>query len=679
MLTARAWWLLFLAVVMLLVGLYGGYSLLVVLGLTLLAWVSYEGILFVFRVRWVVRDLQLERHLRDEQGRVTTLWSGRSFHVETTLALRGVFPLPYVTWSEMVPFGIEVSAGSVNGDGSLAPKEPLKLTYTVIPRGAGQVRFEGAKVVITDLQGLFCHTTFVRQPTTLRVLPALIQAEAQTATTKRYNLLPPPGINRLPRPGSGSELLDLRDYMPGDPPKTIAWKVSARRDKLITKEYESEVPVRCTLFLDTAQSVRLGARGMTPLARLVEIAAATAQANMGIRDLTGLCLFDETRVTKLLRPARTRRQLIQILNTLADAAALVPSVETAQGEPLLLAAYAFAREVYPDLLRAPVNRVPWWLPIVSPTPGPWVTKVGRGEDTYRVIFLVLGTLVYLLGWAGVLVLTSQSYQEVIPEEWFNEEIDIPPLEFLIGAELLWGCIFYPVWVSIIRDVLPAIVSTRRRRFTRYRKQLAAVLSRRYDLGPGGLELLFQDDDRLGVYLQRFLEEHQIPFTPTLYDAKGQYLFRSAQKVEVLAGALLRAVGKGHDNELFVLLVDLLDVQDDLAPLLRAVKVALGRHHQVLVVCPWPHGVEPPGDKPPSEYPPEAPPARAPALNLTALKARELRRFIRRQLTRRYHESFHQLRRTFARLHVPVVCAASDESVHLLLERLDRLRGMRKRR
>ena len=64
--------------------------------------------------------------------------------------------------------------------------------------------------------------------------------------------MPPPGMHRLkPTRQRGSELLDLREYRPGDPPKTIAWKASARRDMLITKEFENDVPVRCTLFLDT--------------------------------------------------------------------------------------------------------------------------------------------------------------------------------------------------------------------------------------------------------------------------------------------------------------------------------------------------------------------------------------------------------------------------------------------
>ena len=124
----------------------------------------------------------------------------------------------------------------------------------------------------------------------------------QLASTKRHNLLLPPGIHRFRQPGSGSELLDLRDYLPGDPPKTIAWKVSARRDRLITKEFESEVPVRCTLFVDTSSSVRVPALCGTlserschgkALDRLIDIAAGVLHSNAGIRDLTGLCLFDE--------------------------------------------------------------------------------------------------------------------------------------------------------------------------------------------------------------------------------------------------------------------------------------------------------------------------------------------------------------------------------------------------
>src|SRR5262249_5025602 len=162
-------------------------------------------------------------------------------------------------------------------------------------------------------------------------------------------------------PGSGGKRPAPRDSPPGAPPRTIAWKVSARRDRLITKEFESEVPLRCTLFVDTSSSVRAGPRGKNALARLTSIAATAAQANASVRDLTGLCLFDEHRV-RLLRPARTAPPLAQVMNLLAEAAVLPPTSGQAPVNDLLPVAYAFAQEVYPYLLRKEVNHVPFWLP-----------------------------------------------------------------------------------------------------------------------------------------------------------------------------------------------------------------------------------------------------------------------------------------------------------------------------
>src|SRR5262249_46229442 len=127
----------------------------------------------------------------------------------------------------------------------------------------------------------------------------------------------------------------------------------------------------------------------------------------------------------------------------------------------------------------------------------------------------------------------------------------------------------------------------RRRLARQRKPLAALLSVRYGLGPGGLELLLANDELQSSLVQRFLAEHHVPYPLPLYDRKGQYRFASVAKIEVLARMLTRAVGKGHDNELYVLLVDLLELSDSLGVLLRAIKVALARHHRVMVICPWP--------------------------------------------------------------------------------------------
>ena len=160
----------------------------------------------------------------------------------------------------------------------------------------GVARFEGVRLHVTDYQGFFYHGSVLRRVECYPVLPIVQNVDAMSAVSKQRNQLLPPGIHRLRAGGSGSELLDLRDYMTGDPPKTIAWKVSARRDRLITKVFENEVPIRCTLFVDVSSSVRVPTRRGTALQRLIDIAGAVMRANVHVRDLTGLCLFDEQRL-----------------------------------------------------------------------------------------------------------------------------------------------------------------------------------------------------------------------------------------------------------------------------------------------------------------------------------------------------------------------------------------------
>jgi len=208
---------------------------------------------------------------------------------------------------------------------------------------------------------------------------------------------------------------------------------------------------------------------------------------------------------------------------------------------------------------------------------------------------------------------------------------------------------------------------------RWRKRMAALLSVQYQLAPGGLAVLLEDDECFSLYLQRFLADHHVPYTLPLYDDSGKYLFAAPEKVEVLARGLLRAVGRGRDNELFVLLADLLELSDELEPLLRAVKVALARHHQVMVICPWPAGVAWQGSRHADSQRPEQGRGRL-SLDLRATGAKH-GSFLQKLTTERFHQAFRRLQRAFARLGVPVICARDSEPARLVIERMNRLRPL----
>jgi uncharacterized protein (DUF58 family) len=665
--TARGWWSLFGIVLMLLVGVLRSTPPVILLALTLLLWFAWEWLLFTIRVYGMRSRLWIERKVHDERGPVMTLWAGRFFTVRVVLHLRGGVRLPWLAVSDPVPFGMLYEKGETSTNGELNTKTPLHLEYTVSCPLTGVARFEGLRIEVADLQGFFAHVLFLRDPVVLRILPAVLVRKGSGPTVKRENELPPPGIHRLRKPGSGGELLDLRDYLAGDPPRTIAWKVSARRDRLVTKVFESEVPVRCTLFLDTSSSVRVPSPPaepdrprkkkirsrpgyFKPLDRLVELAAGVIRSGASIRDLTGLCLFDEQEC-RVVRPERTATHQNRLLALLAEAAALSPIAGRADPETLMPIAYALAQEVYPDQLRSEVNHMPAWLAWLSAFPR--YTRHPRGllDALHRGKTTLLFWCITLLPLSFFLVNVVALFFDRMPN-WGRTAL---------GTLLLLGTplVVTAGWLLFLFSLL---VSGRKRRMARWRKRLSALFMIRHGPIEGGIEALLQDDDLFSLHLQQFLAEHQVPCYVPLYDDKGRYLFACPEKVPVLARALVQATARGRDNELYVILADLLDLDDHLAPLLQAVRVALGRHHQVLIVCPWPQGIPLPEDNP---------------------RRKPTRDTLRGTLTtlafEQIHTAYARIRRTFARLGVQVICAASEESIPLILNRLERIRRMGGRR
>ena len=70
---------------------------------------------------------------------------------------------------------------------------------------------------------------------------------------------------------SGDELHQLRPYRAGDPPRSIAWKHSARRDTLLVREYEKPVGVDVLLDWRQLSALPVEAR-IARLARWVDLA-----------------------------------------------------------------------------------------------------------------------------------------------------------------------------------------------------------------------------------------------------------------------------------------------------------------------------------------------------------------------------------------------------------------------
>ena len=259
----------------------------------------------------------------------------------------------------------------------MRPGVPAVLEYDLRCPVLGVIRFEGVRVRVADLHGFFYHRVFLREGAEYLVLPPPERRRGPAAGGQAVQH----AARRRASTGCGGRGAAANSSTsattgPGDPPKMIAWKASARRDRLITKEFESDVPVRCLLFVDASQGVRLGPPGMAPVVQLASLASGVAQAASGNRDLVGLAVFDEAG-SDAVPPARTQAHVIGLLRRLAEAAARLPAISQVPTHELTRRGTSLARELYPDLLSPRVNAMPWgrlWKPLLDTRWG-WVVPL----------------------------------------------------------------------------------------------------------------------------------------------------------------------------------------------------------------------------------------------------------------------------------------------------------------
>jgi uncharacterized protein (DUF58 family) len=125
------------------------------------------------------------------------------------------------------------------------------------------------------------------------------------------------GLHRSPGRGFSVEFSDYRNYVFGDSPADIDWKVYARTDKFYVKRFESETNLRCVLVADTSASMDYssGRNLPTKFEYAVSLAAALGMLLTRQGDRVGLGVIDE-KLRRFVPPKSKRSHLRTILTEL---------------------------------------------------------------------------------------------------------------------------------------------------------------------------------------------------------------------------------------------------------------------------------------------------------------------------------------------------------------------------
>ncbi|HTI52069.1 MAG TPA: DUF58 domain-containing protein [Planctomycetaceae bacterium] len=147
------------------------------------------------------------------------------------------------------------------------------------------------------------------------------------------------GSRKSPLAGFAVEFAGHREYVPGDDPRHVDWRVFYTRDKYVIKQYEMETNLVCHLVLDVSASMRYGAGDEQKLLYASRAAATLAHAIVRQSDQVSMATFDE-RVLAFIPPANSAAQVVRLAEHLET---IRPVEKTRLAECLMELAARFGR------------------------------------------------------------------------------------------------------------------------------------------------------------------------------------------------------------------------------------------------------------------------------------------------------------------------------------------------
>jgi uncharacterized protein (DUF58 family) len=202
-------------------------------------------------------------------------------------------------------FGVTLAAG--------AEKE---FNYSITPRERGDDAFQGTFLRIACPLGLVERQVRLETEEQVRVYPNVL-ALREFDLLKQQGRLKEIGIRRSRIRGLGTEFESLREYSEGDDYRKIDWKATARKNKLVVRQYEQERNQVVIVVVDIGRHMLAEVNGVRKLDHVLDSLLMLVNAAAVAGDQIGLLVYADT-VRRYIPPAKGRSQVGFIIEAIHD-------------------------------------------------------------------------------------------------------------------------------------------------------------------------------------------------------------------------------------------------------------------------------------------------------------------------------------------------------------------------
>ncbi len=188
------------------------------------------------------------------------------------------------------------------------------LDYVVRPVSRGVYRFGAIQVYVRSGLGLVERRFSLDAEKEVAVYPSYLQL-------RRYELLAisdrltMAGIKRIRRAAQHAEFERIKEYIPGDDRRTVNWKATARRGRMMVNQYQDERAQQVFALIDTGRVMKMPFEGSSLLDHAINAALVIGSIAMRKEDKAGLITFSD-KVHDLVAASRQRGHMQRILQVL---------------------------------------------------------------------------------------------------------------------------------------------------------------------------------------------------------------------------------------------------------------------------------------------------------------------------------------------------------------------------
>ncbi len=183
--------------------------------------------------------------------------------------------------------------------------EAAQTHLRITPRRLGEHTWPSTHTRLAGPLGLAWWTKRLVTDFRLRVVPELLRDDARRMGAAAA------GAKPRPIAGTGSEVLQLRDYRIGDPQHLIDWKASARSGSLVSRDFSEDQHLEIVIVLDVGRASALRAGDLDRFGHYANLAARFAEHAIAQDDRVGLLTFAD-RPLAALAPGRGTATVVRI-------------------------------------------------------------------------------------------------------------------------------------------------------------------------------------------------------------------------------------------------------------------------------------------------------------------------------------------------------------------------------